>query len=452
MFKEMGNERVLEYKLEESMKTENYQVEMFSRNAIQGCINFIKVSKDGADTFYYPLKNMISLPEYLGKKENRVSELYELVRRISEVSKNIENFYLDADNFLLHKDYIFFNRVDKSVWFIYLPVSREVSFKSQFNELVQDLLYDVMRFHIEDQGTINGLVEYIKDKEVTLDEFKQVFEETLDDDSGKKVITDHSGYGIPEVLNEIITADTKMKEEPIEKPKRVKKDKPEKEEKKGLFGLFGSKPKKEKKEKVKKEKVKKSAEPKKRKAPIAASEVEKKVEYVIEPEKEDHVTSFIEDEKELVYAIEEPNEEKVEEPVEVAAEPVAAVEEVEQLDEEVTVLLADFEDQTVLLEELDPPLVLTITSKDKDIEVSTAKFPFIIGRNPITCDYVMESKVISKRHVEIIKKDKQLLVMDLCSSNGSYINKKKLVEREYKEIKSGDTLKLANIELDVTYA
>lgn len=76
---------------------------------------------------------------------------------------------------------------------------------------------------------------------------------------------------------------------------------------------------------------------------------------------------------------------------------------------------------------------------------------YVIGRSKNHADGIVKDgrNMVGRAHCKIIKKDNEFWVKDLESSNGTYINKQKIVAEQKQKIKNGDILKLAYIEFKV---
>jgi pSer/pThr/pTyr-binding forkhead associated (FHA) protein len=53
--------------------------------------------------------------------------------------------------------------------------------------------------------------------------------------------------------------------------------------------------------------------------------------------------------------------------------------------------------------------------------------PLIIGRDPRS-DVVIKSETVSKRHLKIFPKGDRFFIVDLGSTNGTYVNREKITE------------------------
>ncbi|NIM12801.1 MAG: FHA domain-containing protein [Candidatus Aminicenantes bacterium] len=92
-------------------------------------------------------------------------------------------------------------------------------------------------------------------------------------------------------------------------------------------------------------------------------------------------------------------------------------------------------DKTKLAEEagtvLETDINGTLTVLVKGEEVGTFNItstPLIVGRDPKAAAVVVDSEIVSKTHLKIIPKGDQFYIVDLDSTNGTYVNGEKITE------------------------
>lgn len=71
----------------------------------------------------------------------------------------------------------------------------------------------------------------------------------------------------------------------------------------------------------------------------------------------------------------------------------------------------------------------------------------VFGKDASSADYVLPNDTISRAHAEITRRSGGYYVTDLGSTNGTYINSRKLPKNTPIEVTNGDTVKLSNVEL-----
>jgi len=87
--------------------------------------------------------------------------------------------------------------------------------------------------------------------------------------------------------------------------------------------------------------------------------------------------------------------------------------------------------------------VVTGGQEGKLIAVNHDKF--LIGRSD-ECHIRPKSESISRRHCAFIRKDGRILLIDLKSRNGTYVNEQKLDPAKAKVLKNGDHIKVGKLE------
>ena len=81
----------------------------------------------------------------------------------------------------------------------------------------------------------------------------------------------------------------------------------------------------------------------------------------------------------------------------------------------------------------------------KLISVNVDKF--LIGRSE-ECQLRPKSESISRRHCAIVRKDGNILLIDLKSRNGTHVNEKKLDPSRAKILKNGDKIRVGKLEFE----
>ena len=85
------------------------------------------------------------------------------------------------------------------------------------------------------------------------------------------------------------------------------------------------------------------------------------------------------------------------------------------------------------------------------VEIVVNKDVFVIGKKPELCDGVINfNKMISRSHCRINKNGNQYTITDLQSANGTYVNRVRLQPNQPYQINSGDLVRLANSDFQVS--
>lgn len=92
------------------------------------------------------------------------------------------------------------------------------------------------------------------------------------------------------------------------------------------------------------------------------------------------------------------------------------------------------------------PVVLTAMKTETPIKIKPLTFPYIVGKSRCSCDFCIDSAVVSRVHMRIIEELDDFLVEDLNSTNGTFLNGERLEGHKPHPIEVGDKLTIANID------
>jgi predicted component of type VI protein secretion system len=90
--------------------------------------------------------------------------------------------------------------------------------------------------------------------------------------------------------------------------------------------------------------------------------------------------------------------------------------------------------------------VLSGSHEGKEIGVSSEKF--LVGRSD-SCQLRPKSESVSRKHCIIVIKDNRVLVQDLKSRNGTFVNDTRLPVDKAKVLKGGDELRVGKLKFEV---
>ena len=90
--------------------------------------------------------------------------------------------------------------------------------------------------------------------------------------------------------------------------------------------------------------------------------------------------------------------------------------------------------------------VISGSHEGREIAVSSEKF--LIGRSDI-CQLRPKSESVSRKHCIIVLREGRVLIQDLKSRNGTYINDKRLPPDKAKVLAGGDRLRVGKLEFNV---
>lgn len=90
--------------------------------------------------------------------------------------------------------------------------------------------------------------------------------------------------------------------------------------------------------------------------------------------------------------------------------------------------------------------VLSGSHEGKEIGVSSEKF--LVGRSE-SCQLRPKSESVSRKHCIIVLKDNRVLIQDLKSRNGTYVNDKRLPIDKAKVLKAGDQIRIGKLAFEL---
>lgn len=93
------------------------------------------------------------------------------------------------------------------------------------------------------------------------------------------------------------------------------------------------------------------------------------------------------------------------------------------------------------------PRYRLIAEKEKNAQQFVLhKFPYLLGKSYGQVDGVIYSEAVSKVHAEFVEEEGALYLFDMSSTNGTFVNSKRITSNEKVAVKCGDHIRLANQE------
>lgn len=112
---------------------------------------------------------------------------------------------------------------------------------------------------------------------------------------------------------------------------------------------------------------------------------------------------------------------------------------------EVKVYEENQEQATVVLAERKSRYVLLPEQKDTYMPIPIQEFPFFVGTLKTKVDYAINSRSVSRFHAKIEQENEQFFLSDMNSTNGTFVNEKRLEPNEKVEITLGDFISFADV-------
>ncbi len=75
--------------------------------------------------------------------------------------------------------------------------------------------------------------------------------------------------------------------------------------------------------------------------------------------------------------------------------------------------------------------------------ICAGRFPFFVGKDPKTADYVLDRAGVSRYHMKIDREGDQYTVADLSSTNGTFVNGTRLLPYKPQVVRRGDEIRIA---------
>ena len=82
----------------------------------------------------------------------------------------------------------------------------------------------------------------------------------------------------------------------------------------------------------------------------------------------------------------------------------------------------------------------------REASIDLAYFPFLIGKQENLSDYVLSRNTVSRLHVRIDQEEDRYYLTDLNSTNGTWVNGRKLEANERTELAAGDEVSIAELK------
>lgn len=89
-----------------------------------------------------------------------------------------------------------------------------------------------------------------------------------------------------------------------------------------------------------------------------------------------------------------------------------------------------------------------MTGSHAGVEIAVTGEKFLIGRGE-SCNLRPKSDSVSRKHCILVIRDNRLLIQDLVSRNGTYVNDKRLPTDKAKVLSAGDQLRVGKIAFEV---
>lgn len=363
-----------------------HQIDTIAYNTQLNIYEPVVIQREKRQYLFFDTENDTSLRTFF--KQNRVTGNFikELILNICLVLVEAEGFLLSKNNFKLDVDYIFMDSGFNAVKLIYLPVIDNTTF--DLKKLIADILFNLAEIS-EGDGLLTPLREYIKSGTIALE---KVIEICRDNSAAQEKYNEEESW-----------------EDPFENSQ-------------------------EEKEKVKPNININRIVPAIGVILIYLLEFTPLINYI------DFFGNYTKSVLiggvvllELIYFI----------PMILFERKNKQPRRIEQVEEEIII-----DDKTLDLRSIEKPLAFLVEkncANPMKSEINSEEF--YIGRSIGVNDMVCNNKAVGKKHAKIFVKDSKFYITDLGSKNGTFINGVRIDEEQKNELKNGDVVSIANVNL-----
>jgi len=410
----MGISRFFE--VDDVVIPDNYEIQMLTNNEMD-YIPFSSLREiDGKKSMRVKVDGLSTLSDKYGKSIPTMKDVQELMRDLRSCLREIGSYLLSPDNLILNIRYIMFDRARDKHKFMYIP-GNKVSFKEQLKNLFEEIM------RIYDHQDHNGVM-YLYD----------MYSRVLGDNFTPELFLKMDA-GVSQEEEATFSEEAKI---PVEKSF-------EKEEKMEL--LRGDK----------KEEAKEDNKGHRMHIIVSAVAVFLAVVLYILFGVMSFKLSAILAVILVAYLVidylrikEEQEERELEEIMEpyILPEPVKNVEPISS--ELKKPLISEEYIETSVLSQASNPSVSCLVPRDRSQsqEIYLIEGETRVGRQKNVCDYYLNDSSVSRVHAIFEKQGDKVLIRDAGSTNGTYVNDRRLGVHEEVEAAIGDTISIADVQFE----
>lgn len=120
------------------------------------------------------------------------------------------------------------------------------------------------------------------------------------------------------------------------------------------------------------------------------------------------------------------------------------IHEMEEKGCEITDSYVDYSGDTMLLE--NERCDYRLISEDRNEVIELWQFPYIVGKIKEHVDFIIHSENVSRIHAKFLKEQNEIFILDMNSTNGTFINGIRMESYDRIKLNSGDRVRFADIE------
>lgn len=165
----------LSIKVKEPAQFDEFGYRMLRANKVEGIAAFGRSVQDEVAVYDYDVTGMISFEQQYEGKKIALLELKELYEKVLSILLKAEDYFLDQDSFLIGQQFIYFLAQKRSYELLYCPESKQ-EIKQQLADLTEyimnhmeyqdqnavTLVYEIFKMLRDGHSTLNEVLVYVQ--------------------------------------------------------------------------------------------------------------------------------------------------------------------------------------------------------------------------------------------------------------------------------------------------
>ena len=432
----------------------HYQYRMILRNRIPGLLVSSERFLEGRACLYYDISSRQSLEQLYLSSKIGMKEVRGIIDNLAQVLDSMSEYLLEERFLILEPEYIYMDLETEQLFFLYYPFQEEREEETRYLPLAEFFLEHVDHREEKAVSAAYQFYKMSKVKSFMVGSFRTFLEREL---SGERELTESRGYGRPEPCIQAAAGFFYEEEGPYEyrtvPESELEEVEEEKREKSG--------PERKKQEKAKKWKDR---------AGLAATAVIFlllcALIWYLSPEGGEKILMFailaLDGILLLVFlwrvsAARPDGEEKEEQQEEEAPESSLSFweeytpQEHEELEGPTVYLSRDGQsgyDGSASFPGRRPRLTGTPDGGyGKELEYSLERLPVLVGKLKSRSQILLSDASVSRIHARFVEREGRTGLIDLNSTNGTFVNGVRLEQEEVVTLEDGDEIRFGNVQM-----
>lgn len=196
-FKRDLNNNHMIFNCPEEVSLNNYQIAMIRSNTIGGMLKCNVRTIDNKSSLYYEITSKQPLERVFEKQLMKYRDIQKLITGIKAMIEKVEEYLLDCNSLLIEPEYIYMNVETEEMYFCYIP-GYQKAITSSFHQLAEFVFnkidhkdkegvvlgYELYQQTLGDNYSISSIMEHFYKKKKTIyEEYEEeIIEESLGED------------------------------------------------------------------------------------------------------------------------------------------------------------------------------------------------------------------------------------------------------------------------------